>query len=64
MSLEPLSQKEEEVFYGLALGLIPGIGHIYAKTLLSYVGSFKDIFQSKSASLSKIPGIGSSIIEK
>ena len=64
MSLEPLSQREEEVFYGLALGLIPGIGHIYAKTLLCYVGSFKDIFQSKSASLSKIPGIGSSIIEK
>lgn len=40
MSLEPLSQ---ESILWFSLGLIPGIGHIYAKTLLSYV-SFKDIF--------------------
>jgi len=64
MSLEHLTQREEEIYYGIALGLIPGLGHIYAKTLLSYNGSFKGIFNSKASSLSKIPGIGKQIIDK
>ena len=62
MSLEHLTQREEENYYGIALGLISGVGHIYAKTLLSYCGSFKDIFKAKGTALSKIPGIGPSII--
>ena len=64
MSLEHLTQREEEIYYGIALGLIPGIGHIYAKTLLSYSGSFKEIFKAKSASLARIPGIGVHLINK
>lgn len=64
MSLEHLTQREEEIYYGIALGLIPGVGHIYAKTLLSYNGSFKGIFKAKASALNKIPGIGKQLIEK
>lgn len=49
----------EEKIYQLALSRIPGIGDITAKTLLSYCGSAKAIFQANSSKLNKIPGIGS-----
>ena len=52
-----------EFYYGVALSLIPKIGNISAKTLLSYCGSFEDIFKAKPAKLKKIPGIGAQLIQ-
>ena len=38
--------------------MVPGIGDITAKSLLSYCGSAKDIFSRSKAQLAKIPNIG------
>ncbi len=48
----------EEKIYQVALSMIPGIGHITAKTLLSYCGTASAIFKHKKGKLSQIPGIG------
>ena len=48
----------EEKIYQVALGMVPGIGHVTAKTLLSYCGSAPEIFKRNKGKLSKIPGIG------
>ncbi|MFY0598444.1 MAG: DNA-processing protein DprA [Cyclobacteriaceae bacterium] len=53
---------EDSKLYQVALELIPGIGNINAKNLISYCGSAKAIFQSKKAALLKIPGIGEKTI--
>lgn len=50
-----------EKFYQVALSLIPGIGNVLTKQLVSYCGSAKDIFKSNKNKLSKIPGIGEKI---
>ena len=42
----------------VALTLIPGIGNIITKTLLSYIGSAEGIFKSNKSKLTKVPGIG------
>lgn len=56
-----------EKFYQVALSLIPGIGSVLTKQLISYCGSAADVFKSNKSKLSKIPGIGeknaASIIE-
>lgn len=44
--------------YKIALSLIPKVGHITAKKLVSYVGSFEGVFKESKKSLLKIPGIG------
>jgi DNA processing protein len=49
----------EDLKYKIALTLIPDIGHILAKRLLSYCGSAEAVFKEKRVSLEKIPGIGS-----
>jgi len=48
----------------IALTLIPGIGPINSKNLLSYCGSAEAVFKSTKAKLLKIPGIGSKTIER
>ncbi|MDN5213971.1 DNA-processing protein DprA [Fulvivirgaceae bacterium BMA12] len=42
----------------IALTLIPGVGNILIKQLVSYCGSAEAVFKSKKHLLSKIPGIG------
>ncbi|MCO5277799.1 MAG: DNA-processing protein DprA [Saprospiraceae bacterium] len=64
MASDSQTLQDEEIYYGLALGLIPGIGHIYAKTLLSYNGSFKQIFHSKPNELLKTPGMGKELVRR
>lgn len=49
----------EDLKYKIALTLIPDIGHVLAKRLLSYCGSAEAVFKEKRPSLEKIPGIGS-----
>lgn len=53
----------ENLKYKIALSLIPKIGHITAKKLVSYVGSFEGVFKEKKGNLLKIPGIGSILAE-
>lgn len=51
------------MYYFIALSLIPGIGPVNAKSLLSYCGSAEHIFKSKKHQLLKIPGIGEAAAE-
>ncbi|MEO9477664.1 MAG: DNA-processing protein DprA [Cyclobacteriaceae bacterium] len=53
----------EEKIYQVALELIPGVGSINAKSLISYSGSAQNIFNSPPAKLQKIPGVGPKLIE-
>lgn len=52
----------EQKLYQVALTLIPGIGSINTKNLISYCGSSKAVFNSKKSHLIKIPGIGEKTI--
>ena len=54
---------EEENLFEIALGLVPGIGNVLAKHLISYRGSAKNVFQTPKGKLLKIPGIGPKIAE-
>jgi len=49
---------EEEKIYQIALSIIPQIGVINARRLISYMGTAKDIFKSTRSQLLKIPHIG------
>jgi len=51
--------RNDELKYKIALSLIPKVGHITAKKLVSYVGSFEGVFKESKNNLLKIPGIGS-----
>lgn len=44
--------------YKIGITLIPGIGDVLAKNLISYCGSIEGVFKEKKAKLQKIPGIG------
>jgi len=44
--------------YKIGIGLIPGIGDILAKKLISYCGSVEAVFREKKAALLKIPNVG------
>lgn len=46
------------LLHQIALTLIPGVGIINARNLLSYCGSAEEVFNSKQSSLTNIPGIG------
>jgi DNA processing protein len=48
----------DEKIYQVALSMVPGVGDIIAKTLVSYCGSAKEVFKKNRNQLSKIPGIG------
>jgi DNA processing protein len=50
-----------EVFYGMALSLLKGVGHSNAKTLISYAGSAENLFKLSPSRLQKINGIGPKI---
>jgi DNA processing protein len=47
-----------ELFYQLALTLVPNIGDVQAKILVQHFGDASSIFKAKKASLEKIEGIG------
>ncbi|MDR2962315.1 MAG: DNA-processing protein DprA [Bacteroidales bacterium] len=48
----------ENTLYFVALSMIPGIGPLLARQLISYVGSAEGIFKEKPQNLAKIPKIG------
>ncbi|GAB2587881.1 DNA-processing protein DprA [Spirosoma areae] len=47
-----------ETHHQIALTLVPGVGSILIRQLISYCGSASDVFRSPLARLVKIPGIG------
>ena len=47
-----------ELFYGIALSLLKGVGDSNAKQLISYAGSAEKLFKLSQAKLQKINGIG------
>ena len=49
----------DDLSYRIALSLVPGVGFIHAKSLLTYFGSAKAIFKAREKTLMKVPGIGS-----
>jgi DNA processing protein len=51
-------EKPQPLIYQIALTLIPGIGDVLAKNLISYCGGIREIFSTKRSHLLRIPGIG------
>src|SRR4249919_1472673 len=56
MTAQPIP--DEELIHLIALTMIPSVGDVNARELLTQIGSAKLIFQTKLSSLEKIPGIG------
>lgn len=52
---------EQELIYRITLTLIPGIGDMLGKKLISYCGSVEAVFSEKQDLLLRIPGIGSAL---
>jgi DNA processing protein len=53
-----MSSTDEILKYRIALTLLPGVGAVNAKTLVSYCGSVEAVFKQKKSLLEKIPNIG------
>ncbi len=53
-----MNSSGEDLKLKIALTLIPGVGNVIAKTLVSYCGSVEGIFKEKKKMLEKIPDIG------
>lgn len=49
--------------YEIALSLLPNIGPIKAKTLVSYLGSAKAVLEAKPKDFEKLPGFSASILK-
>jgi DNA processing protein len=47
-----------ELFYKVALSMVPGIGGVLARNLVAYTGSAERVFSEPFKALVKIPGIG------
>lgn len=48
--------------YRIALTLIPGVGDIIGKKLVSYCGGVEAVFKEKKANLLKIPSVGEAVV--
>ncbi len=48
----------DDLIYKIGIGLIPGIGDMMAKKLISYCGGVEAVFHEKKANLLKIPNVG------
>ncbi len=55
---------DEEIIKRIALKMVPLVGNIIARNLVSYCGSAIGVFREKRARLLKIPGVGESIADK
>lgn len=49
---------ENNLIYQIAITLIPGVGPVLAKNLISYCGCVEAVFKEKQQALAKIPEIG------
>lgn len=56
---DPLScSMPTDLQYNLALLQVPGVGHVMARTLISYLGNAEAVFKANKAQLLKVPGVG------
>src|SRR5210317_96642 len=44
--------------YQVAISLVPGIGNLLARQLISYCGSAREVFSASKKTLTQVPGIG------
>ncbi|CAN5384001.1 DNA-processing protein DprA [soil metagenome] len=49
---------QQQLLYRIALTMIPGVGSVLAKNLISYCGSEEAVFRQKKKLLEKIPEVG------
>ncbi len=50
-----------DIFYQVALSLVPGVGTYSARQLLTYCGNAEEVFKTPAGKLKKIPGIRDNI---
>jgi DNA processing protein len=55
---------EEPDVYRIALGMIPGVGGITARKILSYIGDPKTVFSVPRNTLMAIPGVGDHLADR
>jgi DNA processing protein len=53
-----MQKRDNSLLYKLALTMIPGVGPVLARNLVSYCGSVEGVFKEKQSHLVKIPDIG------
>ncbi len=53
----------DELVYQIALTLLPGVGDINARKLVSHTGSAAAVFHEKAGSLLRIPGMGQQTVD-
>jgi DNA processing protein len=53
----------DDLKYKIGIGLIPGVGDILAKKLISYCGGVEAVFREKKATLLKIPNVGEALAD-
>ena len=58
-----MKTESDSLFYQISLTLVPGVGNVLAKKLLSHCGSAEAVFSEKKKLLLKIPGIGQTIAD-
>lgn len=54
---------QNELYYTLALLQVEGVGDILAKKLIHHCGSAEEVFKAKKTTLTKIEGIGKSLLK-
>jgi len=52
---------QNDLKYKIGIGLIPGIGDILSKKLISYCGGVEAVFSEKKTALMKIPNVGETL---
>ena len=57
-NIQPLLLMRETLLKQIALTLIPGVGPVSARNLVSYCGGVEAVFREKKLNLEKIPSIG------
>lgn len=50
-----------DLIYRIALTLLPGVGHVIARKLVTHTGTPEALFKERKSSILKIPGIGETI---
>jgi DNA processing protein len=54
---------QSSLIYQIAITLIPGIGDVLARNLISYCGGVEEVFTSRRSHLLRIPGVGEKIAD-
>ena len=57
------SNANPHLIHQIAITLIPGVGDVLAKNLISYCGGVEQVFKTKRSHLLRIPGVGEKIAQ-